>query len=421
MSDDPNAELLAELERRVAARRAAGDYDLAWLDAEVEPMDPLTPVDRYLQSDPEPRQAGMRGLASLVRDVDAVERQALLDERLRDALAWLALAHRAEQSAREALDAALIEETRGRHAVERALDALRGRTGNLERDIQALGFAIGERVYRLEDDRRWIASEAMRRGYAGLIDPGTAPLDLEGVEARVFSQNGEDGIILHLLSLIGVRDRRFVEIGVEDGRECNTANLALNFGWRGVMIDRDPGGVAAARRYYASRRRTRDTVTVVERHVTREGIDDLLVEVCGGGEIDVLSIDIDGNDLWVWQAVTRTSPRLFVVEYNASFGPDRSVSVPYDPDFDRMDKHPSGHYHGASLRALTRVADAKGYVLAGCDSNGVNAFFVRSDCAEGAIAPQRVEDAWRPIRERGPATTEEQFSAIAHLPLEDVP
>ena len=96
------------------------------------------------------------------------------------------------------------------------------------------------------------------------------------------------------------------------------------------------------------------------------------------------------------------------------------MSVPYDPDFDRMAKHPSGHYHGASLRALARVAEAKDYVLAGCDSNGVNAFFVRSDCARGVIGSQRVEDAWRPIRERGPATTEEQFAAIAHLPLEEV-
>ena len=416
MSDDRHAELLAELERRVAARQAAGDYDASWLDAEVVPITPLTPVDRYLQSDPEPRSGGLRGLANVVRDA-AGERQALLDERLRAALAWLALAHTAEQGAREALAAALADEARERH---RAVDALRQRTGNLERDIQVLGFAVGERVHRLEDDRRWIASETMRRSHRELIAPGAAPLDLESVEARAFSQNGEDGIILHLLSTIGAGARRFVEIGVEDGRECNTANLALNFGWSGVMIDRDPGGVASARRFYASRRRTRDTVTVVERHVTREGIDDLLVEVCGGGEIDLLSIDIDGNDLWVWEAVTRTSPRLVVVEYNASFGPDRSVSVPYDPDFDRMAKHPSGHYHGASLRALARVAEAKDYVLAGCDSNGVNAFFVRSDCARGVIEPQRVEDAWRPIRERGPATTEEQFAAIAHLPLEEV-
>ena len=300
-----DAELLAEVERRVAVRQAAGDYDLPWLHAEVVPTAPLTPVDHYLQSHPEPRPVGLRGLANVIRDVAAAERQAILDERLRDALAWLALAHTAEQGAREALASAFAEEAMERH---RALDALRQRTGNLERDIQALGFAVGERVYRLEDDRRWIASETMRRSHRELIDPGAAPLDLEDVEARAFSQNGEDGIILHLLSTIGAGDRRFVEIGVEDGRECNTANLALNFGWSGVMIDRDPGGVASARRFYASRRRTRDTVTVVERHVTREGIDDLLVEVCGGGEIDLLSIDIDGNDLWVWEALTSTSP-----------------------------------------------------------------------------------------------------------------
>ena len=132
-------------------------------------------------------------------------------------------------------------------------------------------------------------------------------------------------------------------------------------------------------------------------------IDDLLVEVGADGEIDLLSIDIDGNDLWVWEAVARTSARVVVVEYNASFGPDRSVSVPYDPDFDRMARHPSGYYHGASVTALARLGARKGYVLAGCDSNGVNAFFVRGDCAPEIVPPADPAEAWRPLRERGPS------------------
>jgi hypothetical protein len=300
--------------------------------------------------------------------------------------------------------------------IERSLEE---RVGGLEQAIQALGGAHGEQLRRLGEDRLWIASEVLRRSYRGLIAPDAAPLDLESVEARAFSQNGEDGIIAHLFSLIGTTDRRFVEIGVESGRECNTANLALNFGWSGTMIDRDPAGVAAARELYGAHPRTAGTVKIVHSHVTRETVDALLVEVAGEGEIDLLSIDIDGNDLWVWEAVRSVSPRIVVIEYNASFGPERSVSVPYDPDFDRWAHHPSGYYHGASLAALTRLAGRKGYALAGCDSNGVNAFFVRADCSEsvGVTGPG---EAWWPLRERGPTSAEEQFALIAHLPLDEV-
>ena len=404
MSDAERRELMAELARRVAAREAAGDYALEWLDAEVEPIDPPTPVDRYLQTPPgQPR--GLREVAGRLRGASGEEQP------LRDAIAWLKLALDAEQRAREAVAAAAVAADRARSAALRVLGD----------DVRALGRVNDARQARLEDDRRWIASATLRAIHSELAAPDPGPLDLEGVECRVRSQNGEDGILLHLFSLIGATNRRFVEIGIEDGRECNTANLALNFGWSGVMIDRDAAGVASAREFYAARPRTRDTVRVVQRTVTREDVDDLLVEAGAEGEIDLLSIDIDGNDLWVWEAVQRTSARLVVVEYNASFGPSRSVSVPYDPGFDRMARHPSGIYHGASLTALTRVAARKGYVLTGCDSHGVNAFFVRSDCADGVIAPTTPAEAWRPIRERGPAGTDEQFAVIAHLPLEDVP
>ena len=94
---------------------------------------------------------------------------------------------------------------------------------------------------------------------------------------------------------------------------------------------------------------------------------------------DLLSIDIDGNDYWVWNAIDG-QPRLVVIEYNSSFGPDRAVTIPYDPSFDRFQHHPFGIYHGASIAALAKLGAAKGYALVGGDSNGVNAFFVRGIC-----------------------------------------
>ncbi len=407
MSDE-HTELLGELERRVEARRAAGDYDVDWLGAEVEPVEPLTPVDRYLRTPPAViARAGGRA----ARLLGGAGNEA--DVRLREAVAWLKLALDAEQRAREGVSVTATTALRRGAANHAALEGL----GD---DVRALGAVFGERLHPLEDGRRWTASAALRATYGDLMAPGAAPLDLQSAECRAYSRNGEDGIILHLLSLIGATNRRFVEIGVEDGRQCNTANLAINFGWSGVMIDRDPAGVASARAFYGAGPRTREAVRVVEHHVTRESVDDLLVEVGAEGEVDLLSIGIDGNGLWVWEAVRSTSARVVVIGYNASFGPTRSVSVPYDPGFDRMALHASGYYHGASLTALARLGGRLGYALAGCDSNGVNAFFVRSDCAEGVIAPVTPEEAWRPLRERGPSDAEHQFSVIAHMPLEDV-
>ena len=248
MSDD----LLTELRRRVEVRRAAGDYELDWLDAEVEQREPVNPVDHYLQTPPTPTGRAARLLGAGTEDE--------VEQRLREAIAWLKLAHDAEQRAREGIGAAAVVTNRRRAAA----------LGGLAEDVRALGAVFDERLHQLEDGRRWTASAALRAIHADLVAPGATPLDLESAECRAYSQNGEDGIILHLLSLIGPASRRFVEIGVEDGRQCNTANLAMNFGWSGVMIDRDAAGVASAREFYGSQPRTRDAVRVIERHVTRE-------------------------------------------------------------------------------------------------------------------------------------------------------
>lgn len=139
------------------------------------------------------------------------------------------------------------------------------------------------------------------------------------------------------------------------------------------------------------------------------------------GEIDLLSIDIDGNDYWVWKAMTAIRPRVVVIEYNSSFGPDRSVTVAYDPSFRRYEKHPSGLYYGASLQALNKLAAQKGYFLAGCDSAGVNAFFVRDDLADRGIAKIEVSRAFVPQYDRiVEQDLDQQFAAIQALPLDTV-
>jgi hypothetical protein len=220
---------------------------------------------------------------------------------------------------------------------------------------------------------------------------------------------------------VGVTGRRFVEFGVGDGSECNTANLSINFGWRGLLMDRDEECIERARRFYDKAVETgEEDLRIVACTVTAENIDEVLVANGVRGEIDLLSIDIDGNDYWVWKAIGAVDPRVVVIEYNASFGPDRSITVPYDPRFDRHAKHPSGYYHGASLAALAKLGAEKDYVLFGCDSSGVNAFFVRGSVAEGKVPALTVHDAYVPDYRRSHRSTDDQFALVADLPFEEV-
>jgi hypothetical protein len=270
-------------------------------------------------------------------------------------------------------------------------------------------------------DRRFTAGSALLHAYAELAAPADPQTAFSRSECRVYSQNGEDGILLYLFSKVGATDRRFVEFGVGDGSECNTANLALTFGWRGLLLEADLELAERARAFYAARPTLRTSGLRVEHaRVEPDTIDELLRGFDVASEFDLLSIDIDGNDYWVWEGAAAISPRVVVIEYNASFGPTRSVTVPYRRRFDRYAEHASGFYHGASLRALDELARRKGYVLAGCDSRGSNAFFVREDAAAGRIEPVAVDDAFFPLHERAHASVEEQFRAIEHLELVEV-
>lgn len=268
----------------------------------------------------------------------------------------------------------------------------------------------------VEADRRWNAGQTLLHAYPPLA---ARSVELNRYEARVYSQNGEDGIVARLFSLVGVTDRTFVEFGIGDGSECNTANLSITFGWRGLLMDADAAMVERARRFYASRP-SRPHVSVVRARVTPETIDGLLRENGIEGEIDLLSLDIDGNDLWVWRATTAIEPRVVVIEYNASFGSERSLSVPYEDGFDRYAEHASGFYHGASLAALAKAGAEKGYALVGCDSRGANAFFVRHELTGAALPAVTAAEAYFPLWERAHLSPEEQWRRISHLPFVEI-
>ena len=221
------------------------------------------------------------------------------------------------------------------------------------------------------------------------FDPETLPYPqrLMSQRYRLTSQNEEDGITLALFDQIGVTNRRCVEIGagLSGG---NSACLVQELGWTGLMVDGDEGHMTQVRRRFYG-------VTAVAAWITRENINQLVLDAGFAGEVDFLSIDLDGNDYWVWEALTACSPRVVVIEYNSAFGPDRAVTIPYDAEFDRHDYRFC--YYGASLAALTKLSERKGYRLVTTEPYGVNAYFLRDD-VEPSIPTCTPEVAFRLLR-----------------------
>jgi hypothetical protein len=188
-------------------------------------------------------------------------------------------------------------------------------------------------------------------------------------EEKVFSQNGEDGIIRTIFKIIGTTSRQFLEIGIEDGKECNTRNLLKNYGWSGTMVEGNKENCRKAQEFYKGKQ-----VNVIQRFITA----DTIGAYCDNN-LDLLSIDVDGNDYWLWEAVEQ-KPRVVVIEYNASLL-DKAITIPYNPDFVRKTPKLFNRklwlYYGAGLNALISLGKKKGYKLV--YANGVNAFFVDKD------------------------------------------
>ena len=209
------------------------------------------------------------------------------------------------------------------------------------------------------------------------------PVQLTDVELKVFSQWGEDGIIQYLISRVPIASKTFVEFGVEDYRESNTRFLLMNNEWSGLIIDGSPQNVSKIKK---SNLYWRYDLTAIASFVTKDNINGLISSSGITGDIGLLSVDIDGNDYWVWDAINVISPRIVICEYNSVFGSKDTVTIPYSDQFNRTRAHYSNLYFGASLGALCQLGKAKGYVFAGSNSAGSNAFFVREDVASNILA-----------------------------------
>ena len=200
--------------------------------------------------------------------------------------------------------------------------------------------------------------------------------NINDYEFRVSSQWGEDGIIQYLIKNTEISNKIFVEFGVENYTESNTRFLLQNNNWIGLIIDGSEENISYIKSdpiYW------KHNLKAECEFITAENINEVLKRNGIKGEIGLLSIDIDGNDYWVWEAIDYISPRIVICEYNSHYGDEHKVSVPYNAEFVRSEEHHSNIFYGASISALDFLAKRKGYSLVGSNKAGNNLFFIRDD------------------------------------------
>lgn len=233
-----------------------------------------------------------------------------------------------------------------------------------------------------------IGQRQLYHHYRELLSKNELP-SLRHTGYRVFSQFEEDGMLLFIFSVIGMDNKVFIEIGSDDGINSNSANLYFNFGWRGLFIDGNSNSISRGKKFF--NRYPHPWFfkpTFVCAKVTRENINKLIEDTDITGSIGLLSIDIDGNDYWIWDAIQVVDPQVVIIETHNEFGLENIV-VPYDPDYSAPGNHPL--YHGASPKAMVKLGKKKGYRLVGANELGFNFIFVRNGLVEKELPEVAVE------------------------------
>ena len=208
---------------------------------------------------------------------------------------------------------------------------------------------------------------------------------------KVYSQSDEDGIIREIFNRIGVTNKVFIEFGIGNGLENNTLALLFEH-WQGLWIDASTQNIVKIRKYFAEIIRNKQ-LQVMESFITKENINQLISEHIKVNEIDLLSVDIDGNDYHVLNAITCVNPRVIIVEYNAKFTPP----ILYCMDYNATHAWEKDDCFGVSLKFLE--VNLVQYCLVGCNLSGANAFFVRKDLVQDKfLEPFTAEQHYEPPR-----------------------
>jgi hypothetical protein len=210
------------------------------------------------------------------------------------------------------------------------------------------------------------------------INSNKNSLSINEYEFKVFSQFGEDGIIDFLVkkTKIEKEEKNFIEIGVGDYTECNSKFLLMNSYWSGIAIE---GNKSFIKKIKTSEICWKYGLKIINLWIKKDNIEKIILENTKKNKIGLLSIDIDGNDYWIWKEIKNIKPVIVVIEWNSLFGKLKKLTVPYDDNFIREEKHYSGQYWGASISALKDIGKKNGYSLVGSNSAGNNLFFVRND------------------------------------------
>jgi len=262
---------------------------------------------------------------------------------------------------------------------------MRGALANfLKRGAQAQELIRAGQIAQLQEHRRALLETARN----------SDPQRLLGYGYRVYSQTDEDGILREIFRRIGEGNRLFLEIGAGDGLENNTLFLLVQ-GWRGAWIEGSARKAQAAQKTFAAEI-AEGRLRVEEHFLTAANVDKIVGKFAPANEIDLLSIDLDGNDYYILDAIRSVAPRVIVAEYNAKFPAD----VVWIMEYNEAHRWDSTDYFGASLKALEGLLAVRGYVLVGCNIVGMNAFFVRADLAKDPpfCAPFTAENHYEPVR-----------------------
>ncbi|WP_319435007.1 hypothetical protein [Mycobacterium sp. RTGN5] len=221
--------------------------------------------------------------------------------------------------------------------------------------------------------------------YRAQFRAGVAPFEsISDAGFRCYSEFEEDGILLYALAAIGMKTRRIVEIGCGTGNVNMSSNLILNHGYKGYLFDGSSSNIAAADIFYQSKRDCHLILPeLTQSWITRENVNQILSAAGAAGEVDVFSLDIDGNDWHIWDAIDVIQPRLCVFETNDIIPGDLSLTVPYVPDFDYLSLPENQQdFRSVSLLAMSRLSASKGYRLIGAHRHGFNVFFMRDDLGQ---------------------------------------
>lgn len=249
--------------------------------------------------------------------------------------------------------------------------------------------------------------------------------NIQEAEFSVFAQWGDDGIIQYLIHTLGIKNKIFIEFGVENYQEANTRYLLINDNWKGLVLDGSEENIRYIKNDEIS---WRYNITAVCQFLTVENLNETIKNAGFEGEIGILHIDVDGNDYWFWENINVVNPEIVIMEYNSMFGNKAAFTVPYKSDFYVTNEHYSNLYFGASLKAFEFLAKKKGYSFVGCNSNGNNAYFVRNDKLKD-IEPTTADKSYVKAMSRqnrdqqGKLTFTDDFEAIkkcADLPVIDV-